>query len=112
MCGRKQSQNVFILKTDPFVFVYTRSMKGTNSADEANGLLDIQYHQYLVQEGWKEEKQGGSLVAWGSKCLEKKGAALEITTGTTNHVSTIAWRYYCSCVCNFSLHQCQLLTHW
>ena len=80
-CVRKINLKLIHLKTDSFVCVSTRSTKGMNGADDANGLLYIQYHQKSEKVGRKKNR----VVVSIRKFL---GAALEMTAGTTNSVST------------------------
>ena len=53
----------------------------------------------------KGRKQGGS------ECSGKIGSGSGNDRRDDQPIST-SWRYYCSCSCNFCLHQCQLLAHW
>ena len=61
---RKQSQNVFILKTDLLVFACTQSAKGTEGANDVYGLLDIQYYTTNSPRRWEGRKTRGL----GSEC--------------------------------------------
>ena len=90
---------------DSFVFICSRFTKGTNGANDANGLLNIQYHQQSKKVGHQKEDE-----QWGNECLEENARGIGNDRRDGQPHKHRAWRYYCSCICNF--RQYQLLAHW
>ena len=106
-CARERNPKTYLFSDRIHLFLYVHDPQKEQMVPTIQtAFLTSNRVQPIVQEGWKEEKQGGR------ECSEILGNGIGNDRRDDQPRKHGVWRYYHSSGCNFCLRRCQLLVHW